>query len=251
MMRLSPVCRLPGDQLARCLAGIVSAAGPCGEFRRVRIDVLGGVVSFAATDGRRLYVSQAEVEQSVDDHAFAIPLAAACAAQALATAACGADVQLIRTQTQATWSIDGVCLSSPVLGGGVASWRQSVPRRARGRRPTVCASALLAAIVAAEARLDRRRAVSFRFGPQNVSLVCGSSRYGESAIVCPAAGVELNAERALNPRHVREWLAALDGSATVSIDPGDGVAPVVLEHDDAMALVYPVRSCRTFSAEAR
>lgn len=212
---------------------------------------MGGVVSFAATDGRRLYVSQADVEQSVDDHAFTIPLAAACAAQALATAACGADVQLVRTQTQATWSVDGVCLSSPVLGGEFAPWRQSVPCRARERRPTVCASALLAAIVEAESRLDRRRSVAFRFLPRQVCLDAGPSRHGSAVISCPAAGAAVDAERVLDPRHVREWLAALDESATVSVDPGDGVTPVVLQHDDAMALVYPVKSGRTFSAEAR
>lgn len=242
--RPAPVCRLAADQLARCLAGTVDAAGGEGDSRPhlagLRIDVLDGTVSFVAMDGRRMYVAAAEIDQATDDGALSIPVAAARVVLALANRSGSASVQLVRTPSAAVWTVGGVTVTAALLAGTFVPWRKVIPHRS-GRTATVGAAALLQAVRQAEVvTSDDSRAVAFRFHGGRVSLAARSAEYGSAAVACPAAGAELEAVLRLDPRHIRQWLATLDGAATVSVDPGDGTTPVLLRHEDAVAVVMPM-----------
>lgn len=243
--RPAPVCRLPADQLARCLIGTIDAAGDDAVASRphlagLRIDVLDGTVSFVAMDGRRMYVTAAEIDQSVDDGALSVPVAAARVMLALAHRSGSTAAQLVRTETAAVWTVGSVTVSSPLLAGTFIPWRKVIPHRG-GARATVGAGALLLAVRQAEVvTSEESRAVAFRFAPGRVSLAARSVEYGSAAVACPAVGAALEATLRLDPRHVRQWLATLDGEAAVSVDPGDGKSPVLLRHEDAVAVVLPM-----------
>jgi DNA polymerase-3 subunit beta len=133
-----------------------------------------------------------------------------------------------------------VTVTAALLSGKFAPWRKVIPHR-KGRTATIGAAALLQAVRQAEVvTSDDSRAVAFRFSPGRVSLAARSAEYGSAAVACPAAGAVLEAVLRLDPRHVRQWLATLDGAATVSFDPGDGTTAVLLRHEDAVAVVMPM-----------
>lgn len=245
--RSVPVCRLPADQLARCLSGTIDAAGgeDCegarAQLAGLRIDVLDGVVSFVGWDGRRLYVASADIDQATDDGALTIPVAAARVMLALANRSASASVQMMRTESAAIWTAGGVTVTAVLLAGKFAPWRKVIPAARPGLQATVGAAALLQAVRQAEVVTSSdSRAVAFQFGHGKVSLSSRSAEYGSAAVACPAAGAHLEAVLRLDPRHVRQWLATLDGAATVSVDPGDGMSPVMLRHEDAVAVVLPM-----------
>ena len=245
--RSVPVCRLPADQLARCLSGTIDAVGgeDCegarAQLAGLRIDVLDGVVSFVGWDGRRLYVASADIDQATDDGALTIPVAAARVMLALANRSASTSVQMMRTESAAIWTAGGVTVTAVLLAGKFAPWRKVIPAARPGLQATVGAAALLQAVRQAEVVTSSdSRAVAFQFGHGKVSLSSRSAEYGSAAVACPAAGAQLEAVLRLDPRHVRQWLATLDGAATVSVDPGNGTSPVMLRHEDAVAVVLPM-----------
>ncbi|CAB4169092.1 DNA polymerase III subunit beta [uncultured Caudovirales phage] len=246
MSRPSPVCRLPADQLARCLSGTIGAAfeDPCRidalGLSGLRIDVLDGTVSFVACDGRRMYVSSAEIDQSVDDVAFSVPAQAVKTVLAFVSKAGSQSVQLVRTLSHAVWTVGSTTVAATILAGGFRQWRKVIPHRSTGHA-VVGVAALLAAVRQAEVvTSEDSRAVAFRFTDGRLSLAARSTRYGSASVACPAACADLGAVLRLDPRHVRQWLASLDASASVSMDMGDDASPVLLRHEDFAAVVFQI-----------
>jgi hypothetical protein len=214
--RSVPVCRLPADQLARCLSGTIDAAGgeDCDGARAqlagLRIDVLDGVVSFVGWDGRRLYVTAAEIDQATDDGALTIPVAAARVMLSLANRSSSTSVQMMRTESAAIWTAGGVTITAALLAGKFAPWRKVIPLARPEMQATVGAAALLQAVRQAEVVTSSdSRAVAFRFGDGRVSLSSRSAEYGSAAVACPAAGAALEAARA---KAVDWWRRTKEGA---------------------------------------
>lgn len=251
-----PVCRLPGDQLARCVSCVLPAAsGDAGRLQGVKIETRDGdtsngedaedkVVHFVATDGRRLHTTRATFEQDVDDADLLVP-AAAMRVVSSAAARCSDAVQVCVLPSAATFSVGALTVYCGVLDrASFPQWRKVIP--SRKPRPTiVTAAAMLAAVrQAAIVTSEQSKAVTFRFSEADgITLSGKSADYGQStATVAPIkAGAEATVQ--LDPKCVSDFLAfvaAIDGGATVSVDAAKPDVAVVLSHDDATAIVMPI-----------
>lgn len=251
----APVCRLPGDQFARCVSCVLPAAsGDAGRWAGVKVETRDGdeskgedaedkVVHFTATDGRRLYTTRASFEQAVNDASFLVP---AAAMRIVATAAARSDepVQVCVSSSTATFTIGALTVRARLLDAATfPQWRKVVP--ARKPRPTVVgAAAMLAAVrQAAIVTSEQSRAVVFSFGDKQVKLNGKSADYGESACAVEPVSVGVAASVHLDPRFIGDFLShvvSLDSGATVGFDVANSQAAVVLSHDDAMAVVMPI-----------
>jgi DNA polymerase-3 subunit beta len=146
-----PVTRLPVDQFCRAVKGVVFAVDDESSryaLGAVLVEVKGEVVTFVATDGRRLSCVNCEHDLAVDDSQTLVPARAMAIIARLAASAGDASVQLETTGKEIVATVGSVTVKARLLDGRYPRWRDTLPDR-DAKATTVSRADLLAATRAA------------------------------------------------------------------------------------------------------
>ena len=240
-----PIARLPADQFVS-LVSLVRPATDNDSSRYalggVLVEFNGGVLSFVATDGRRMAVSSCEIDQACDDSATLVPRSAIDVLVRLASAQ-GADaVQLETTGKQLVATVDDALVFASLVDGKFPRWRDV--EVSHGTAPTVVTkgSLLHAVRQAAVCTSDSSKGVSFTFGPKGLTLSGKSAEYGESFTTCDVVEPGHVCRATLDPRFITDWLSekAIDEAEPIGIEAKDEQSAVVLRNGDMRLVVMPM-----------
>jgi DNA polymerase-3 subunit beta len=231
-----PVTRLPADQFARAVRGVVFAADQESSryaLGAVLVDVKDGVVNFVATDGRRLCSCEMEHDLAVDDTTTLVPSRVMQILARVAVAATGNE--LLAT-------IGGTTVTARLTDGRFPRWRDVIP--ADGGEPTTVLAAELRSATKAAAIVtsENSKGVVYTFTKEGIHLHGQSAEAGESSVTCEIVEAGKACTVKLDPIFVREWLSGLpaDGEPTVSVQATDSQSAVVLRTDTFVGVIMPL-----------
>ena len=239
------VVRLPADQFVRAVRGVVFAAD--NESSRfalgaVLIEVKGDVVTFVATDGRRLASVQCDHDQAVDDSQTLVPARVMGIIARLADHAGDESVQLEATGKEIVATIGTAKVTASLLEGKFPRWRDVVPER--DAKPTTVARIDLftATRAAAICSSDESKGVQFAFSGDGIWLQGKSSEKGESSVTCEIVDAGDKASVKLDPSFVTEWLAGIASEAdpNVEVEAVNADSAVILRCGDNTGVIMPL-----------
>jgi DNA polymerase-3 subunit beta len=253
-----PFLRLPVDQFCRVVKSVVGATDDDSSryaLGGVLVEQKKGDVAFVATDGRRLHVAYAEVDQAVDDASCIIPAHAINTLAKLAAANADDAIQLSLAGNELVADMDGVTLWARLLDGRFPRWQDVIPANIRPEFGTgtdkvfrappahaeVTAGELLAAVRQASIVVNETsRGVQFTFVDNGLMLAARSADYGESTVTAELSMAGIKATVRLDPTFVGGWLRNVDPGAIIEVFAADAESAVVLRHEDALAVVMPL-----------
>lgn len=246
-----PAVRAPaGTPIVIAAGAFAEAVGQVGkaasrdEARPVLTGVLLEIsregVTLVATDSYRLAVREliasapAEAKAIVPERALS---EAARAAQALEKG----EVRIVIEESQASFQVEGLTLTSRLIEGEFPNYRQLLPEAYENR--LICSRQQLMDAVRRVGLLARDTApVRMEFNALGVKLSSQSPDLGQAveAVEARYEGEELTA--AFNPTYLLDGLTAASGE-TVRLEVRDGLKPGVIrgESEEFTYLVMPVR----------
>ena len=236
------VCRIPADQFCRAVKSVAYAAD--SESSRyalggVLVEVKDGVVTFVATDGRRLSRYDVETDQAVDDSTTLWPSRAINVVASLASHSEGA-VQLEVAGNELVATIDGTVVAARVVEGRYPKWRDVIPER-DAKATAINARELVAATrQAAIVTSEQSKGVKFVFTTEGIHLTARSSEAGESSVTCPHLEFGQEATVNLDPHYVVDFLRNVDDGEPVQIEAVDAQSAVVIRCGDATGVIMPL-----------
>jgi DNA polymerase-3 subunit beta len=240
-----PITRLPCDQFSRAVRGVNFATDDDSSrfaLGAVLLDVVGEVVTFVATDGRRLSAVECEHDLAVDDSQTLVPSRVMAILARLAAVAGDASIQLEATANELVATVGAATVTARLVSGRFPKWRDVIPK-VDVQPTTVLASDLLSATrAAAICTSEASKGVDFAFAPNGIWLHGQSAEAGESSVTCPLVEFGIECAVKLDPIYVREWLTGLpaDGEPTVSVQAVDFASAVVFRCDDHTGVVMPL-----------
>jgi len=240
-----PITRLPADQFARAVRGVVFAAD--NESSRyalgaVLVEVKGDVVTFVATDGRRLASVQCDHDQAVDDSQTLVPARVMAILARLADHAGDAGVQLETTGKEIVATIGNATVTALLLEGRFPKWRDVVPDRDAKPTAVTRADLLAATRAAAICSSEESKGVLYAFSGDGIWLQGKSGEKGESSVTCEIVEAGATASVKLDPAFVTEWLNGIDGDEdpNVEVEAVDAESAVVLRCGDNTGVIMPL-----------
>ena len=240
-----PITRLPCDQFSRAVRGVNFATDDDSSrfaLGAVLLDVVGEVVTFVATDGRRLSAVECEHDLAVDDSQTLVPSRVMAILARLAAVAGDASIQLEATANELVATVGAATVTARLVSGRFPKWRDVIPK-VDIQPTTVLASDLLSATrAAAICTSEASKGVDFAFAANGIWLHGQSAEAGESSVTCPLVEFGIECAVKLDPIYVREWLTGLpaDGEPTVSVQAIDFASAVVFRCDDHTGVVMPL-----------
>jgi DNA polymerase-3 subunit beta len=240
-----PITRLPADQFVRAVRGVVFATD--NESSRyalgaVLIEVKGDVVTFVATDGRRLASVQCDHDQAVDDSQTLVPARVMAIIARLADHAGDESVQLEATGKEIVAVVGNATVTASLIEGRFPRWRDVLPER--DAKPTTVerASLLAATRAAAICSSEESKGVTYAFSADGIWLNGKSSEKGESSVTCEIVDAGDKASVKLDPAFVTEWLNGIAGDAdpNVEVEAVDAQSAVILRCGDNTGVIMPL-----------
>jgi DNA polymerase-3 subunit beta len=240
-----PIARLPADQFVRAVKGVVFAAD--NESSRfalgaVLIEVKGDVVTFVATDGRRLASVQCDHDQAVDDSQTLVPSRVMAIIARLADHAGDDSVQLEATGKELIAVIGNATVTASLIEGRFPRWRDVLPERDANPTTVERASLLAATRAAAICSSEESKGVLFAFGAEGIWLQGKSAEKGESSVTCEIVDAGEKATVKLDPAFVTEWLNGISGddAPNVEVEAVDADSAVILRCGDNTGVIMPL-----------
>jgi DNA polymerase-3 subunit beta len=247
-----PITRLPCDQFARAVKGVNFATDDDSSrfaLGAVLLDVVGEVVTFVATDGRRLSAVECEHDLAYDDSQTLVPSRVMAILERLAGVFKDASIQLEATPNELVATLSRskpavliARVTARLVSGRFPKWRDVIPK-VDVQPTTVLASDLLSATrAAAICTSEASKGVDFAFAANGIWLHGQSAEAGESSVTCPLVEFGIECAVKLDPIYVREWLTGLpaDGEPTVSVQAIDFASAVVFRCDNHTGVVMPL-----------
>ena len=240
------VTRMPADQFARAVRGVVFATD--NESSRyalgaVLIEVAGDVVTFVATDGRRLASVECARSQNEDNDPIAplVPARVMEIIARLADHAGDAGVQLEATGKELVATVGTARVTALLVEGRFPRWRDTLPKRETKATVVSRADLLSATRAAAICTSEDSRGVEYGFA-DGIWLHGKSSEKGESSITCEVLEAGKKCSVKLDPAFVSEWLRGISGDAepNVEIEAVDDQSAVVLRCGDNTGVIMPL-----------
>ena len=238
-----PIARLPADQF-ETLMGAVKFATDNESSRYALGGVLvrfkGGMLSLVGTDGRRMCVAEAEIDQATDDASVIVPRRAV---DVLCRLAHGADaVQLEATDRELVAEVDGVSVRAALVEGKFPRWEQVEPTRTVKPSLVVVGELLAACRQAAICTSEQSKGVVFTVTAEGLHLTSRSAEAGEASCTCDLVEPGQTCTVSLDPRFVTEWLdcKSFDMAETVELEAADAQSAVVLRAQDCRCVVMPL-----------
>lgn len=240
---LKPVARFAPDQFRRAVHAVVDATD--GESSRyalgsVLIDVTDGVVTFVATDGRRMSTAEIETDQAVDDGQTLVPERAMIITEKVFTSA--GPVQVEANGNEAVFTHDGLTLTARLMQGRFPRWRDVIPERDAAETVVIRDELLTATRAAAIVTSEQSKGVDYQFTAKGIRLHGKSSEAGESTVTCEVETAGAECKVKLDPKFVAQWLSGVprESDPTVRVSAVDHTSAVVLRCDSYLGVVMPL-----------
>ena len=239
------ITRLPADQFVRAVKGVVFAAD--NESSRfalgaVLIEVEGEVVTFVATDGRRLSRVTCEHDLAVDNSTTLVPARVMNIIARLADQAGDDSVQFEATGKEVVATVGTATITALLMEGKFPRWRDVLPERDVASTTVERSSLLAATRAAAICSSDESRGVEYAFTADGIWLHGQSAEKGESSVTCEVleSGKKCNVK--LDPAFVSQWLNGISGDSepNVEIEAVDDQSSVVLRCGDNTGVIMPL-----------
>ena len=243
--KLTPVCRLPADQFARMAMNVRHACDTVGQGRlalgAVCVEMRDGTLSLVGTDGRRMCVSECEIDQATEDSQTLVPRKAIDAMVAAARHAGDDGVQLERSATQVVATFGGTTITARQMAGHYAKWREI--GTARVEEPTEANAGMLLALCgsAAICTSETSRGVELSIG-KTVRMRSVSSENGEAVCECDCVSAGATVNTKIDPSYAAEWLRSLELAETVAMHVKDAESALVLVCEDTYTVIMPLVS---------
>ena len=241
--KLSPVCRLPADQFARMAMNVRHACDTVGQGRlalgAVCVEMRDGTLSLVGTDGRRMCVSECEIDQATEDSQTLVPRKAIDAMVAAARHAGDDGVQLERSATQVVATFGGTTITARQMSGSYAKWREIGKERVE--EPTEANAGMLLALCgsAAICTSETSRGVELSTG-KTVRMRSVSSENGEAVCECDCVSAGATVNTKIDPSYAAEWLRSLELAETVAMHVKDAESALVLVCEDTYTVIMPL-----------
>lgn len=238
-----PLARLPGDQFATLMQSVRFATD--NESSRyalggVLIQWRGGMLSLVGTDGRRMCIAEAEIDQATDEAALVVPRRAIDVLCRLAKAA--DVVQLDHAGGELVAEVDGVTVRVRLLDGKFPRWQDVEPTRTVTPTLVVVGTLLHACRQAAICTSEQSKGVTFTVTADGLHLMSRSPEHGEASVTCEVVEAGHACSVSLDPRFVVEWLGcgSFDTAETVEFEAESAEAAVVLRAQDCRCVIMPL-----------
>ena len=241
--KLTPVCRLPADQFARMAMNVRHACDVGGSGRlalgAVCVEMKDGVLTLVGTDGRRMCVSECEIDQATEDSQTLVPRKAIDAMVAAARHAGDDGVQLERSATQVVATFNGTTITARQMSGSYAKWREIGKERVE--EPTEANAGMLLALCgsAAICTSETSRGVELSTG-KTVRMRSVSSENGEAVCECDCVSAGATVNTKIDPSYAAEWLRSLELAETVAMHVKDAESALVLVCEDTFTVIMPL-----------
>ena len=241
--KLTPVCRLPADQFARMAMNVRHACDTVGQGRlalgAVCVEMRDGTLSLVGTDGRRMCVSECEIDQATEDSITLVPRKAIDAMVAAARHAGDDGVQLERSATQVVATFNGTTITARQMSGSYAKWREIGTTRVE--EPTEANAGMLLALCgsAAICTSETSRGVELSTG-KTVRMRSVSSENGEAVCECDCVSAGATVNTKIDPSYAAEWLRSLELAETVAMHVKDAESALVLVCEDTYTVIMPL-----------
>lgn len=238
-----PIARLPADQFATLMASVRFATD--NESSRyalggVLVQFKAGILSLVGTDGRRMCIAEAEIDQATDDTSVIVPRRAV---DVLCRLAHGADaVQLETTGRELVADVEGASVRAVLVEGRYPKWTDVEPTRTVKPSLVVVGELLAACRQAAICTSEQSKGVVFTVTPEGLHLTSRSAEAGEASCTCDLVEAGQACTVSLDPRFVTEWLGcgSFDLAETVELEAADAKSAVVLRAQDCRCVVMPL-----------
>jgi DNA polymerase III subunit beta len=235
--------RVEGGRFAEAVSQVGRAAAK-DEARPiltgVQLEISREGITMAATDSYRLSVRELTATAGGEAKAV-VPERALAEAGRAASADEKAEVELTLDESQVSFSIGTLRLTSRLIEGEFPNFRQLLPEGYENRL-TMSRQALIEAVKRVGLLARDNAPVRLEFNQLGVRLTSQSPDLGQSveAVEASYEGAEITV--AFNPNYLADGLAAATGD-TVRLEVRDGLKPGVVrgDNDEFTYLVMPVR----------
>lgn len=248
-----PIVRLPADQFATLMQSVRFATD--NESSRY---ALGGVLiqyerpadkenpygmlSFVATDGRRMCVAetQAEPKRDLDSSTTIVPRRAV---DTLCRLAGGAKaVQLETTGTELVAEVDGTIVRARLVDGRFPRWKDVDVTREVKPSLVVVGTLLHACRQAAICTSEQSKGVTFTVTAEGLHMTSRSAEAGEASATCDLVESGQACTVMLDPQSVCQWLGcgSFDMAETIELEAMGRHSAVVLRAQDSRCIVMPL-----------
>lgn len=241
----TPIGRLPCDQF-RSLVGSVKFATDNESSRfalgGVLVEFGDGVLTFVASDGRRMCIASAEIDQELDTSTTLVPRRVIDVLYRLANRDQEA-IQLETTGKKIVATIGGTVVEATLLDGRFPRWRDVEPSRPEVKPSLAVVGSLLHACeMAAVCESEASRGTTWSFTESGLWISARSSEYGESSATCDLVEAGKTCTVKIDPRFAVEWLRTLDPAETVEVEASDELSAVVFRGGEPVDGTHPFRN---------
>lgn len=246
---LSDMFTVRAGELTRCIA-LVDYAASTDETRRqlnsVLLSLRGGALTVAATDGRRLAVSEIAVG-GIDgqDGREADAILPVAFASGLARMIDGEEDSTMRVSANASvmrFTLQNSVVMTKLIEGSYPNFRQVIPNETNGGTARVQRQALLDAIGRVSMIADGVASVAVRFTGEQVVAKANSAMFGEAVDVLDAGFSGGDLTIAFNPTFIMEPLRAMD-SDIAEVRFTDEAGPcIITDNAGFLYVVMPMRN---------
>jgi len=241
---LKAIGRLPCDQFRSLVAAVRFATdNDSSRFAlgAVLVEYADGEMIFVGTDGRRMCVASASIDEDLDPSLTLVPRRVVDIAYRLAS---GDDpIQLERTDSLVVATIGDTVVTARQIEGRFPRWRDAEPTRDSIKPWLVQVGPLLHACeMASICASEDSKGVTWSFSNDGIFMQARSSQFGESSATCEIVEVGDVCNVKLDPQFAIEWLRQLDAAETVEIEAQDEQSAVIFRAGEPTDGKHPLRN---------
>lgn len=200
---------------------------------------LGGKSHLVSTDSRRLSVFEVDLLHD-KQRTYIVPAKAMRLLGKVVADRVDGDVAIVMSESLASFSLDGISLTTRLVEGQFPPWRQVLPK-SLGDKVRVVAGDILSAVTAAGIMSDKEsRRVSFHFDGDRIRISAVSEGGAKSAVEVGADCGGIDADFSLNSRYLSEVLRCFDKDLELVWSFSGNASPVTLRHGCYLHCLMPL-----------
>lgn len=247
------IAKMPADQFAALMQAVKFATdnessrfalgAVLVEYERPKdAEAEYGLLTFVATDGRRLCAASCQIANDCDSSTTLVPRDAV---DTLVRLAKGADeVELETTGREIVARVDGTRVKARLVEGRFPRWRDVEVEHNVAPSLVVAGALAHACEMASICASESSKGTDFVITDKGLWLSAKSSEFGESSATCDLVEVGQACTVKLDPYFVLGWLncGSIDPAETVSLSAINADSAVVLKAGGGDGSVPPIRT---------
>lgn len=244
----TPVAKLPADQFSALMGAVKFATdnessryalgAVLVEYRRPEdSEEMYGLLSFVASDGRRLCAASCKIENDCNDADLLVPRAAVDTLVRLCKGS--QQVQLETTGRELLATVDRTIVRARLVEGRFPKWRDVEVDHGVAPSFVVAGTLEHACEMASICASEASKGVDFTITREGLFMSAKSSEFGESSATCDLFESGHGCTVKLDPKFVLQWLrcGSVDVAETITLSAKDAESAVILKAGDSVRTV--------------